>query len=130
MTVIKWEFTFDGSEGCPRCQEVPCSELEPCALREGENGALDISVLFTIICRVMDSSIPPGRWKVLLFLLKVRAMSIIPQQGDSPLGQNIYFYSCHMIHVWTSLGRGGGWGTCLVPSQASQKNLLSVCVSG
>lgn len=22
------------------------------------------------------------------------------------------------------------WGTCLVPSQASQKNLLSVCVSG
>jgi hypothetical protein len=42
----------------------------------------------------MDSSVPPGRGKVLLLLLlllKVRATAIIPQQGAGPLGQKYLF---------------------------------------
>lgn len=85
MTVINWDFTFSGRAGCARRQEVQGSELKLCALAEGQTGTVHISFLFTTICRVTDSSAPPGRGKVwLLFLLKVRDVSIFPQQGHSP----------------------------------------------
>lgn len=77
MAVINWDFTFGGRAGCARCQEVLGSELKLCALAEGQIGAIHISFLFTTICRVTDSSAPPGRGKVWLF--KVRDVSIFPQ---------------------------------------------------
>lgn len=80
--------TPDGWSAPERCFEVGTGAL----LGGGENGALHISVLFTVICKVMDSSVPPGRGKAsLLLLLKVRAMVVIPQQGDGPLGQKHLF---------------------------------------
>lgn len=105
MTMINWDFTFGGRAGCTRCQEVWGSELELCALAEGQIGAVHISFLFTTFL-FTPFLLGDGRFGCCFCSRSEMCQYSHNGGGVVPGAKSIYFYSCHMKSLEQLWGGG------------------------